>query len=316
MQDPASFREFYDKALLPELQELEEIRKDQLYRQIYIAVAILLSILVGVFLLLPFFILVFLFLSLGVYFIMFGMKRRRFHFKQEFKSRIIYKMAAHFYPDMTYTSHQFVPESEYIKSGIFVQDPDVYNGEDMFQGKVGLTDVTFSEIHTQDRHRDADGRTTYTTIFRGIFLLADFHKHFKAKTYVLSDFGERYMGYFGAMFQQINLMRPGLVKLENEEFEKYFVVYSTDETEARYILSPALMERLLQFRKRTGAAIQCSFVDERIYIALPMRDKLFEPSLYKTVLHYGDIEEFRKEMEFCVSIIDELNLNTRIWSKD
>jgi hypothetical protein len=47
-----------------------------------------------------------------------------------------------------------------------------------------------------------------------------------------------------------------------------------------------------------------------------MRDKMFEPSLYKTVLHYGDIEEFRKEMEFCVSIIDELNLNTRIWTKD
>ena len=35
------------------------------------------------------------------------------------------------------------------------------------------------------------------------------------------------------------------MKLENPDFEKTFDVYSTDQIEARYLLSPSMMERLL-----------------------------------------------------------------------
>lgn len=49
--------------------------------------------------------------------------------------------------------------------------------------------------------------------------------------------------------QNINVGRPDVVRLEDPEFEKIFVVYSSDEVEARYILSTSFMERLVEFRK-------------------------------------------------------------------
>ena len=39
-----------------------------------------------------------------------------------------------------------------------------------------------------------------------------------------------------------------LVKLEDPEFEKSFVVYSGNQTEARYILSTSLMRRILDYK--------------------------------------------------------------------
>ncbi|MBK9503984.1 MAG: DUF3137 domain-containing protein [Bacteroidetes bacterium] len=39
----------------------------------------------------------------------------------------------------------------------------------------------------------------YVTIFKGLFFIADFNKHFNGNTYVLSDFGERFLGGFGKM---------------------------------------------------------------------------------------------------------------------
>ena len=50
-----------------------------------------------------------------------------------------------------------------------------------------------------------------------------------------------------------------LVKLENVEFEKQFAVYSTDQLEARYILTPQLMERLLAVQSAESGRIRVLF---------------------------------------------------------
>ena len=48
----------------------------------------------------------------------------------------------------------------------------------------------------------------------------------------------------------MNFSRPPLVKLEDPEFEKHFVVSGEDQVEARYILSTCLMQRLTDFRNK------------------------------------------------------------------
>ena len=44
------------------------------------------------------------------------------------------------------------------------------------------------------------------------------------------------------------------IELEDPEFMEHFRVYSTDQVEARYILSPSMMERLLAFRREAVRA--------------------------------------------------------------
>lgn len=315
MRSKEELKTFYNSEILPHLDELEELRKFQLRRQTFIGIAFLASVGLGLATFMPFMIIIFLLVSLILYFIFYGFKRKRPDFKTQYKDTVIRKIIQFISPELVYSSHQFISNTKFSNSGIFLQQVDIYNGEDLVQGMIDKTTVEFCELHTQDRTTDSKGRTHYVTIFKGIFYIADFHKNFIGKTYVLSDFGERFMGFFGKMFQDMNIMRPDVVRLENPEFEKYFVVYATDQVEARYILSPSFMEKLLAFRKRVNTTIQLSFIESQVYLAIPMKKNLFEPSLRKTVKRFEDVEEYYDQVCFCTDIVEELNLNTRIWSK-
>ena len=58
-----------------------------------------------------------------------------------------------------------------------------------------------------------------------------------------------------------------------------------------------------------------SLVDSCLYIALPFKKKLFEPSVFRSNNDYKKTEEFFSLINDTVSIVEELNLNTRIWTK-
>lgn len=60
--------------------------------------------------------------------------------------------------------------------------------------------------------------------------------------------------------------KENLVSLENQEFEKYFDVYTADPIEARMILTPNVMDKLAQFIKATWAAYSFNLVDNIFYI--------------------------------------------------
>lgn len=310
-----SFDAFYTEQIEPELGRLEELRKEELRRVRFMWGSAVISLVLAFAVMTPPLVIVFLLISLLLYFFFFGFNRKRLNFKNEYKKVVVSKIVSFISPELTYTPNLFIPESRFNASKIFLADPDIYNGEDLVSGNIDKTHIEFCELHTKDRTQDSRGRTTYTTIFKGIFYIADFNKHFQGQTYILSDFGERFMGGFGRFFQNINMMRPDVVRLEDPEFEKYFAVYGTDAVEARYILSPSFMERLLTYRKKTDAQIQCSFVDNHLYIAVPYALNLFEPSVRKTVMNPQDVLKIYNSVKFCTDIVHELDLNTRVWTK-
>lgn len=315
MKTVEELQQYYQQEIVPHLSALEVLRKQQLNRVTFMWIAGCASLLLGFITMIPTLILVFLLISLLMYFFIFGFKRNRTNFRTEYKKIVIGKLMQFIAPDLAFTPNLFITQNKYDLSKIFLSNPDIYSGEDLVTGKIEKTQVEFCELHTQDRQTDHKGRTTYVTIFKGLFFIADFNKHFNGQTYVLSDFGERFLGFFGKLMQNINVGRPDVVRLEDPEFEKIFVVYSSDEVEARYILSTSFMERLVEFRKKMNSSVQLSFVGSNMYMAIPMKKNLFEPSLRRTVMNFNDIQEYYKQILFCTSIVDEMNLNTRVWTK-
>jgi hypothetical protein len=170
-------------------------------------------------------------------------------------------------------------------------------------------------VHAENYRKDKDGKKSYYTVFKGLFFTADFHKDFKGKTYVLTDFAERFMGGIGKMLQRNNFTRPDLVKMENPVFEKQYVVYGSDQIEARYIITPVMMETMLEINKMFKN-VQFSFVNSRIYIAIPMRKALFEPKYLSPITQIGYLLDYYKLLYHCISLVEMLDLNTRIWSKE
>ena len=113
----------------------------------------------------------------------------------------------------------------------------------------------------------------------------------------------------------MNPNRDDLVLLEDPEFERMFAVYGTDQVEARYVLSPALMERIKNYRKKSNRKIHLAFAQSNIYVAISCHQSLFEPKLFTSVLKFEPIQEYFEELQLAIGIVEDLDLNTRIWSK-
>lgn len=239
---------------------------------------------------------------------------------KDFKTQVISKIVKFIDEGLTYASGQSISRSDFVGSRIFLKNPDRFSGEDHVSGTLGKTRVEFSEVHAEDKteYTDSKGRrhTRYSTIFRGIFFIADFNKNFSGGILVLPDTAQKLFGsLIGSALQSANIFRNKLIKLEDPEFEKTFVVYGDDQIESRYVLSTSLMQRILEFKRKTRRDIYLSFAENKVMVAVPYNRNLFEPRLFRSIMDYRQAEEYYQQIQLFAGIVEDLNLNTRIWSK-
>ena len=102
--------------------------------------------------------------------------------------------------------------------------------------------------------------------------------------------------------------------MDDSEFNDKFKVYSSDAQNAMYILSPALMRRILHFERRVKFPINISFVGTKIYIFIQTNKDNFEPDINKSVFKYDPAKEIKEELSHMLSIVRILKLNRKIWS--
>ena len=323
MKTLEELKEFYQTQLIKDLQQLEQKRKKVIQNSMIAAgVVLVLGLIVAGVLMsqgAPPVVLIFVLIGciiVGV--LAFAAIGRGY--KAEFKQQIISKIIAFLEPGLSYQPQGLISQTTFRACGLFNQHIDRYQGEDRVHGMVGKTQVDFSEIHAEYKTttRDSKGRTQtqWHTIFKGLFFIADFNKHFNGQTVILPDTAEKVFGSFGKMLQSWNVARADLIQLEDPEFEREFVVYGNDQIEARYILSTSLMRRILDFKNKTGTKIYLSFTGSKVYVALPITKNLFEPKYMSNITDFQPILDYAHDLSLAVGIVDDLNLNTRIWTKE
>lgn len=230
--------------------------------------------------------------------------------KRAFKKEVMPILLAGIDPSLTYRVEGFVGKDEFNESSLYMR-PDRYSGKDLVEGYIGETKVKFSLVHAEeeydDSHTDSDGKThTETkcrTIFQGLFFVADFNKHFSGRTLVRPYAVNFISKLFGSH-----------VALEDPEFNRLFTVTSTDQLEARYVMTLSLMERLKTLRSKVGA-FQSSFFLGRLFMAIDMPSNAFEPAMSKSLADSGQIEKILSNLRAITGIVEDLGLNVRIWTK-
>jgi hypothetical protein len=107
--------------------------------------------------------------------------------------------------------------------------------------------------------------------FRGMFAHAQLEKRINGSVVVLPDHLESKLDYLAKNIQSLkNVNGNKLVLLEDVEFERYFVVYASDEITARYVLTPAMMMRMTALKKKYNRDIMLSFNGDNFYFAVAM----------------------------------------------
>lgn len=324
MKSLQEFENFYNQSLFREMEALDERRKKVLKRLLSIisgtGAGMLLSVLAAIYLVSPekdqHFILVFVapvvILLLGV--LVWSVYGRDKYFVADFKRQLIEPIIHFISPDLTYQPNNFIGIDSFERSRLFMTSIDRYNGDDYVFGQIDKTQFWFSEVKAEYKTTTSKGQTQWHTIFKGLFFVADFNKHFEGSTVVLPNRLGR--GSLARILQKVNLTRrEKLIKLEDPEFNKYFVVYGDDQIESRYVLSPSLMQRLIDFRKKQGNPLHISFVSSFLFLAIGYTKDLFEPSYFKSLTHFETVKPYFEDISLAVGIVEDLNLNTRIWTK-
>jgi hypothetical protein len=228
-------------------------------------------------------------------------------YRAAFKEQILTAVCAAHFPGIRYEPGEGVPWRVLDESGLFPYVSDVYRSDDRFTGRSGATDVCFAEAHAQRVYEKGWGKnreTVHETIFRGIIFSADFPKHFASTTRLLPK------GSPGGAASRGE--QPA--ELEDPRFEATFSTWTTDQVDVRYVLSPGLMERLTALNLRFRG-LRARFAAGRMVLFLPDARDRFEPSLLRPADSRPQLDEFVADVRSCLDVVDALNLNTRIWSK-
>lgn len=319
MKSISELTDFYYKTLYPTLNELEQKRKHLLYR-IFVVGTIFSLVLMFLYIVLSSLLFeshdfivfaIFIYFAAGTLIYAFLIKDYTLEFKQNIMKPLIEAISK----ELSYNCEQHIQGYLFNRSDLFSK-PDRISGNDYVHGRVKGTKIEFSDIHAEVKHKDSKNKESWSTIFRGLFIVAEFNKNFITKTLILPDTAQTAFGtLIGGWLQSNNFARDELVKMDDNEFEREFVVYSKDQIEARYILSHSLMKKLLELRKKSKHPIYVSFVGNHIHIAINYKKDLFEPSIFHSLLDYKIAMEYVGTLHLALGIVDELKLNEKIWSK-
>ncbi len=152
-----------------------------------------------------------------------------------------------------------------------------------------------------------------TIDFEGLIIKVKFPKKFTGKTIVRPDKA----GVSAGNFQKVNL--------EDPDFEKIYDVYSTDQIEARYLLTTSFLERLKNLGEIFDNSIEytkyyfnkprcyCVFDKNYIMIFVNLPTNFFEFfSPWVTVLNKEKYKEVFYQMTLIFEIIHKLKIDLKI----
>ena len=226
------------------------------------------------------------------------------NYRQRFKHEVVTEIFKIVCPTATYDPDHGVPQELFDDPGIF-STRGSFKSDDRVRGKIG--DTPFEAAEVQRQYSTGGKNSTTYVVFKGLFFHIDFNKAVRGTTIVQPESAPSYrVGN-----------RDGLqpVPLESPDFEQEFAVYADNEVEARYILTPVMMEQLLSLRQRSGHPVYMAFRNNRVYLGINYGRPLFEPGIASTTSKEA-IEEMAGLFALAETIVHELDLNTRIWTKD
>jgi hypothetical protein len=166
--------------------------------------------------------------------------------------------------------------------------------EDLWQGEVDGHAFTLHEAHLRERRGSGKNRR-WVTVFRGPIITIGFGRDFHGTTLVSRSGSHRRFLFFGeADSVEVEGHQLSRVDMVHPDFEDAFSVFSDDQVEARYLVHPAYIERLIALEKAfAGKDIRALFKDRELTVVLAT-ENMFESGQL-------DASRDREMVEQCVS---------------
>ena len=175
--------------------------------------------------------------------------------------------------------------------------------DDAFKGSYRGVEILMSECNYETRSRNSSH-----TVFRGVVIRLEMNKNFNGLTIV------RPKSVCGDLFDNSDMKKFEKVELEDPEFMKKFNVFSTDQVEARYLLTTTFMERLKSMETAfESQGTFCAFFYKYIYLAPYCSEDLFNLcSLVKPVTNSVQFDTLFEEFASILRFVDHFKLDKKL----
>lgn len=225
------------------------------------------------------------------------------NYRTKFKHEVAAEVFRIVCPTGDYAPMKGIAEAVFDEPGLF-STRGGFSSDDRVRGRIGQTPFEAAEVRRSYRTSGKNSRTV--TVFHGLFFHLDFNKTLRGVTYVDP---KRASG--SSVGARSDVTR---VTLESPEFDEQFTVHASDEVEARYILTPSMIQRILAVQSRTDRPVHLAFRNNRAYLGVNYERALFEPGIRDST-SVAAIHEMAAHFALAEGIVHELDLNTRIWTK-
>jgi len=188
---------------------------------------------------------------------------------------------------------------EVLSSRLF-KKPDEYNSDGLIKGVVldfpfKASNISLWEVE-EERDSEGNTRTVRYLIFSGRLYIID------------TPFNKKKIIITSGRYNLPSTKGMQETKLESEEFNKLFRVFAEDQVEVRRVLTPNVMERFIDLRKKVGE-FHVSIIENRVYVAIKKSMKIkikINKPVKEIIEHARHLAEV--EIESVSSLINTLKM--------
>ena len=196
-----------------------------------------------------------------------------------------------------YDKNRNLGKKELAESGFVDGDNYRVDGEDYleldFESNDHPVNIKVSDVRVVVSQLSSDGNVRSRVADRGVFGIIDFNR--EVKTEILGNFNKR---GFEAL------------ELESEDFNKVFTCYTKDQIEARKVLTPRTMARLLKLQDKIDDRPRFHLSGTKLYFLL---DKDLFKYKIKGLVDFGEAEQIYDQVYIIYQIASEMAKNEKIF---
>jgi len=210
--------------------------------------------------------------------------------------------------DGLFTIDSFVPTEgftkEFVESTYFIPRGNIFESDDLIKGSYNGIKFSRSDVAVKRRVKTGKSSTTIT-YFKGSWTVLEFPKKISSYLFITEKEMFGASGPTGGLFE--SAPKTSKVKFEDIRFNDTFAVYAEDEHDAFYVLSPSLMERIMELEAEVDGRMMIGLIGNNIHVLFDDRNNSMEPSVAFEITEEV-LSDVKKEMSVIIDIIEMLKL--------
>lgn len=225
----------------------------------------------------------------------------------DFKKQFFMIIAKNIFPKVSYQVDKAIPIKLLRYSELFKEELSESEGKDYFKG--------ITEKGQKFQFSTIKAYKNGSSIFDGFFYEIEMPVNFQSKVMVLPSKGKRSPKSVASLDQLSlkGLTADGdLVAVANvyPKFEKDFVVYSHSKEMAYHILVPSIVEGIHTIYKTWKVKPQLSFINNKIYVAIPAKGAVFTPNIHESLIDNPNFALMIEQLTTYFDVVEQLSTET------